>query len=97
MLGRDGAGVEEGRVEEGIEQQWDVTRHGRSEGKGRKEASGGGIERRREGAMDGGRGAKYGAKEEGGRKGAREGGNLQGRYHEEDIGRSLPLILWYYK
>ena len=31
------------------------------------------------------------------REGTREGGPLEGRYHEEDIGRSLPLILWYYK
>ena len=40
MLGRDGAGVEEGSVEEGNEQERDVTRHGRSEGKrgGRKRA-----------------------------------------------------------
>ena len=35
MLGRDGAGVEEGRVEEGNEQERDLTRHGRSEGKRR--------------------------------------------------------------
>ena len=34
MLGRDGAGVEEGRVEEGNEQERDLTRYGRSEGKG---------------------------------------------------------------
>ena len=37
-LGTDGAGVVEGTVEEGNEQESDVTRHGRSEGKrgGRK-------------------------------------------------------------
>ena len=40
MLGRDGAGVEERRVEERNEQERDVTRLGRSEGKrgGRKRA-----------------------------------------------------------
>ena len=28
------------------------------------------------------------------REGAREGRKLQGRYHEEDIGRPMPLIHW---